>query len=245
MSDDYLARIGTTIKEARHRAGLSQADLATKLETSQSAVARIEAGGQNLTLDSLARISEALDTELVALTRTSTSGPVHLQIGGGRRLSGAIDVKTSKNAAVALLCASLLNKGTTTLRNLARIGFGTVALRWSQLGFGRTSSTSASIQASPSAVESPPIMCDPGPPLAVAKWPSPRCSSRTRASWVRSSGVRQPSATVAVIQPICGERPAITRSAGATNTTNDTSDDTGLPGSANSGTNTSTMMMVA
>lgn len=121
MSDDYLARIGTTIKEARHRAGLSQADLATKLETSQSAVARIEAGGQNLTLDNLARISEALDTELVALTRTSSGGAVHLKIEGGRRLSGAIDVKTSKNAAVALLCASLLNKGTTTLRNLARI----------------------------------------------------------------------------------------------------------------------------
>jgi deferrochelatase/peroxidase EfeB len=28
------------------------------------------------------------------------------------------------------------------IRNLARIGFGTVAMRWSQLGFGRTSSTS-------------------------------------------------------------------------------------------------------
>lgn len=121
MSDDYLARIGTTIKEARHRAGLSQADLAARLETSQSAVTRIEAGGQNLTLDSLARISEALDTELVALTRTSSTGAVHLKVEGGRQLSGAIDVKTSKNAAVALLCASLLNKGTTTLRNLARI----------------------------------------------------------------------------------------------------------------------------
>ncbi|NYF96763.1 helix-turn-helix domain-containing protein [Janibacter cremeus] len=121
MSDDYLVRIGTTIKEARHRAGLSQSDLATRLETSQSAVTRIEAGGQNLTLDSLARISEALDTELVALTRTPSSGAVHLKVEGGRQLSGAIDVKTSKNAAVALLCASLLNKGTTTLRNLARI----------------------------------------------------------------------------------------------------------------------------
>ena len=35
--------------------------------------------------------------------------------------SGSIPVKTSKNAAVALLCASLLNKGRTTLRSLARI----------------------------------------------------------------------------------------------------------------------------
>jgi deferrochelatase/peroxidase EfeB len=30
------------------------------------------------------------------------------------------------------------------IRNLARIGFGTVAVRWSQLGFGRTSSTTVS-----------------------------------------------------------------------------------------------------
>ena len=28
------------------------------------------------------------------------------------------------------------------VRNLARIGFGVVSVRWSQLGFGRTSSTS-------------------------------------------------------------------------------------------------------
>ena len=30
------------------------------------------------------------------------------------------------------------------VRNLARIGRGTVAMRWSQLGFGRTSTTSRS-----------------------------------------------------------------------------------------------------
>jgi UDP-N-acetylglucosamine 1-carboxyvinyltransferase len=40
---------------------------------------------------------------------------------GGRQLSGTIDVKSSKNAGVALLCASLLNKGRTTLRKVARI----------------------------------------------------------------------------------------------------------------------------
>ncbi|MCW2850379.1 MAG: UDP-N-acetylglucosamine 1-carboxyvinyltransferase, partial [Nocardioides sp.] len=35
--------------------------------------------------------------------------------------SGSIDVKTSKNAGVALLCATLLNRGRTTLRKVARI----------------------------------------------------------------------------------------------------------------------------
>ena len=66
----------------------------------------------------LARVGETLDSEFVSLGH---SGPQHLRIVGGKKLSGSIPVKTSKNAAVALLCASLLNKGRTTLRSLARI----------------------------------------------------------------------------------------------------------------------------
>ncbi len=118
MKDDYLARIGTLIREARRHQGLTQNDLAEALGTSQSAVARIEQGRQNLSLEMLARIGGRLDSEFVSLGH---SGPQHLRIVGGTKLSGTIDIKTSKNAAVALLCASLLNRGRTTLRNLARI----------------------------------------------------------------------------------------------------------------------------
>ena len=118
MTDDYLARIGTSIRDARRHRGLTQAQLAEALGTSQSAVNRIEQGNQNLSLEMLARIGEALDSEIVSLGH---SGPQHLRVVGGRTLSGAIDVKTSKNAGVALLCASLLNRGRTTLRKVARI----------------------------------------------------------------------------------------------------------------------------
>ncbi|MEP7034227.1 MAG: UDP-N-acetylglucosamine 1-carboxyvinyltransferase [Actinomycetota bacterium] len=118
MKDNYLARIGTLIREARRHQGLTQNDLAEALGTSQSAVARIEQGKQNLSLEMLARIGGRLDSEFVSLGH---SGPQHLRIVGGTKLSGTIDIKTSKNAAVALLCASLLNRGRTTLRNLARI----------------------------------------------------------------------------------------------------------------------------
>jgi deferrochelatase/peroxidase EfeB len=45
-------------------------------------------------------------------------------------------------------CAQDPQVAVHAIRNLARIGFGTVAVRWSQLGFGRTSSTSTS-QATP------------------------------------------------------------------------------------------------
>ncbi len=117
-NDTYLTRIGTLIRDARRHKDLTQTDLADLLGTSQSAVARIEQGNQNLSLEMLARIGEALDSEFVSLGHAQ---PQHLRIEGGKKLSGAIDVKTSKNAAVALLCASLLNRGRTTLRNLARI----------------------------------------------------------------------------------------------------------------------------
>jgi UDP-N-acetylglucosamine 1-carboxyvinyltransferase len=117
MTDDYLSRIGNLIRDARKHRGWTQAQLADVLNTSQSAVNRIEKGHQNLTLEMLARIGEALDSEIVSLG----GGPVHLRVAGGRQLSGSIDVKSSKNAGVALLCASLLNKGRTTLRKVARI----------------------------------------------------------------------------------------------------------------------------
>jgi len=118
VTESYLTRIGVLIRDARRHKGLTQAQLAELLGTSQSAVTRIEAGKQNLSLDMLAKIGDALDSEFVSLGH---SGPQHLRIVGGEKLSGSIDVKTSKNAAVALLCASLLNRGRTTLRNLARI----------------------------------------------------------------------------------------------------------------------------
>ncbi|CAM5488000.1 UDP-N-acetylglucosamine 1-carboxyvinyltransferase OS=Streptomyces cyaneofuscatus OX=66883 GN=G3I52_03535 PE=3 SV=1 [Streptomyces cyaneofuscatus] len=103
MPDDYLARIGKLIRDARQHRGWTQTQLAEALGTSQSAVNRIERGNQNISLEMIARIGEALDSEIVSL---GYSGPMHLRVVGGRRLSGAIDVKTSKNACVALLCAS-------------------------------------------------------------------------------------------------------------------------------------------
>ena len=118
MGDAYLARIGQLIRDARQHRGWTQSQLAEALGTSQSAVHRIERGNQNISLEMIARIGEALDSEIVSL---GYSGPMHLRVVGGRRLSGAIDVRSSKNACVALLCASLLNSGRTVLRRTARI----------------------------------------------------------------------------------------------------------------------------
>lgn len=115
--NDYRHRIGSLIKQTRQTRGLTQSEFAAALGTSQSAVNRIEKGGQNVSLEMLARIGEVLASEIVSL---NTNGN-NLRIEGGRKLKGTIEVKTSKNAAVALLCAALLNKGTTTFRRVARI----------------------------------------------------------------------------------------------------------------------------
>lgn len=117
-NDDYKVKIGTLIQDTRQSRGLTQSQLAKALKTSQSAINRIEKGGQNISLEMLARISDVLSSELVTLNK---SGKINFRINGGKKLSGEIEVKTSKNAAVGLLCASLLNHGTTTLRRVAHI----------------------------------------------------------------------------------------------------------------------------
>jgi UDP-N-acetylglucosamine 1-carboxyvinyltransferase len=117
-NDDYKMKIGTLIQEARLNRGLTQTELAKELGTSQSAVNRIEKGGQNISLEMIARISDVLSSNIVTL---NNSGKINFRVHGGKRLSGSIEFKTSKNAAVGLLCAALLNKGKTTLRRVARI----------------------------------------------------------------------------------------------------------------------------
>ncbi len=114
----YLAQVGALVRGARQNRGLTQAQLAEVLGTSQSAINRIEQGAQNVSLDMLSRISAALDSEIISIGQAKHS---HLRVTGGRRLAGRIEVKSSKNGAVALLCASLLNRGRTTLRGVARI----------------------------------------------------------------------------------------------------------------------------
>ncbi len=117
-SKNYATKIGSLIQETRQNRGMTQAELAKELGTSQSAINRIEKGGQNISLDMLARISDVLSSQIVSVNQP---GSVNLRVDGGHQLSGHIVAKTSKNAAVALLCAALLNRGTTTLRHVARI----------------------------------------------------------------------------------------------------------------------------
>ena len=118
MTEDYRTKIGKLISELRINHGLTQSQLAEELGTSQSAINRIERGAQNVSLEIIARISDVLNGEIISL---GNSSKLNLRIHGGHQLGGEITVNTSKNAGVGLLCASLLNRGKTTLRHVARI----------------------------------------------------------------------------------------------------------------------------
>lgn len=112
-----MNNIGQRIADMRETAGLTQTALAKKIKTTQSAIARMESGRQNVSTEMLKRIGAALGKNLITLS----PGTVNIAISGGKKLSGSIQTNTSKNGAVGLLCASLINKGTTTLHRMPRI----------------------------------------------------------------------------------------------------------------------------
>lgn len=109
--------IGELITKLREQKGLTQKQFAKSLKTSQSAVARMESGLQNLTTETLEKISQVLNKSIISLSDDSVS----LKVEGGHKLKGQVEIRTSKNAAVSILCASLLNSGKTTLRSMPKI----------------------------------------------------------------------------------------------------------------------------
>jgi len=64
--EEILKKVGSKIKEIRTSKGLSQVELTAKMElsTDPNNISRLEAGRNNLTLFTLARIAQALDTPM-------------------------------------------------------------------------------------------------------------------------------------------------------------------------------------
>ena len=114
----YQEVIGETIEQMRLEKGWTQEELAEKVGSSQSAIHRIEKGGQNISLEMIKKLSEALGSQILSI---NDSAGQSFRIRGGQELHGEITINTSKNAAVGLLCAALLNNGKTLLKHVARI----------------------------------------------------------------------------------------------------------------------------
>lgn len=109
-------KIGSFIKKLREEKNLTQGVFAKALGTTQSAVARLEAGKQNLTLDQLSKISDVLERKILTIPES-----IDFKIYGGRKLHGTIETNTSKNGAINMLCATLLNRGKTILHDIPNV----------------------------------------------------------------------------------------------------------------------------
>src|ERR671931_2389875 len=67
-----FAQIAGQVAGRRRQVGLSQVQLAELCNTTQSAIARLESGGRPPRIDTLLRIANALDCELVVDLRPRT-----------------------------------------------------------------------------------------------------------------------------------------------------------------------------
>lgn len=114
----YQEAIGRVVERLRMEKGWTQSQLAEKIGSSQSAIHRIEKGRQNISLELTKKLSRALGGQILSVNDSVSQS---YRINGGHELHGEAVINTSKNAAVALLCASLLNDGVTRLMHLARI----------------------------------------------------------------------------------------------------------------------------
>ena len=117
MKNKKIYEIGKLIEKLRKGKGLTQATFAEKLETTQSVIARIENGEQNLTTEMISKISKVLDSEIIDVSK----GVINFKVEGGNKLHGTVTTKTSKNGAMGIIPASLMNRGKTTLKNVPKI----------------------------------------------------------------------------------------------------------------------------
>lgn len=111
-----IEKIGHFIKHLREVEGYTQESFARALKTTQSAIARIENGNQNVTIEQLSKISDVLKRPILSLHDT-----IDFQVEGGRKLSGTIETNTSKNGVINMMVAALVNNGTTVLHGIPHI----------------------------------------------------------------------------------------------------------------------------
>ena len=69
VSDDLRTVFGTNLREARIKAGLTQAELADRTGLTQQYVSLVEAGHQNITIDTMAALARVIGRDVSALLR--------------------------------------------------------------------------------------------------------------------------------------------------------------------------------
>ena len=85
MSQVATKVVGRAIRGARAEAGLTQAQLAARMEVNPSYVANVEAGRVNVTVGQLANLAQALGTGLDVRFPALDRGPVQLDVASQQR----------------------------------------------------------------------------------------------------------------------------------------------------------------
>jgi deferrochelatase/peroxidase EfeB len=171
---EHQAGIATPIQDRLHFAAFDmvsteRADLVGLLQDWTAAAARMTQGRDAGPFGAVAGpydappddTGEAVDLPPAGLTLTFGFGPSLFRLAGRDRFGIAdrrpaalrrlphfpgdrLDPQRSDGDLCVQACADDPQVAVHAIRNLARIAMGRAALRWSQLGFGRTSSTSTS-----------------------------------------------------------------------------------------------------
>jgi transcriptional regulator with XRE-family HTH domain len=86
------------VRDARRAAGLTQAQLADRLGTTQSAIARLEAEGANPRISTLTRALDACDREILLEARPRRSSIDETLVAGRLRLTPEQRIKSFEHA---------------------------------------------------------------------------------------------------------------------------------------------------
>ncbi len=109
-------KLGTFIRDLRQERGLSPAELAEALDIDKTQVIAIEEGKETVEASLLHKIST-----LIGQPFTHQKGMIDFKVEGGRELSGSIETNTSKNGAINMMVAALVNRGTTVIHGIPHI----------------------------------------------------------------------------------------------------------------------------
>lgn len=69
---DIKRRFGSAVRARRATLGISQEELALRIDADQAYVSRIEAGAMNVTLETAQQLADALETDVAALFSAAT-----------------------------------------------------------------------------------------------------------------------------------------------------------------------------
>jgi transcriptional regulator with XRE-family HTH domain len=107
----FYEAFGRIIRDARLAAGLTQAQLGSRLDLTRSSIANVESGRQRLQVHQLAVISESLDVEIEKLVPSLRRDVREVELEAGRMHLGGLTATAQKFVNDGMLIAARKTAG--------------------------------------------------------------------------------------------------------------------------------------